>query len=293
MPLQIATSGLGDVSITDETKLIRYMKLSTFLLLVSNNRVFLPTVRKLQESDPREANLQLGWCQAYWRMMWPLVEPHKAWLLSDILRPDQPQAWEHPSEEMKKDLVRAWASALAERRSVWCWNCSVDESYALWKIYAERGVAIYSTVGQIRAALENAGAESGLVSPVTYIGKLELELDAQKHHERVTEALQGGKNPLRPYLFKDYGFHFEQEVRFVIRTNPKAHLSLIRIRAKDLITSFKFSDDIPDAERLCIERLAKQKLSEDVELSGHDSDADFLNPLSSANEPPGVFQDLD
>jgi hypothetical protein len=58
--------------------LIRYMKLSTFLLLVSNNRLFLPTVRKLQESDPREANLQLGWCQAYWRMMWPLVEAHKA-----------------------------------------------------------------------------------------------------------------------------------------------------------------------------------------------------------------------
>jgi hypothetical protein len=117
MPLQIATSGLGDVSITDETKLIRYMKLSTFLLLVSNNRLFLPTVRKLQESDPGEANLQLGWCQAYWRMMWPLVEPHKAWLLSDILRPDQPQALEHPSEEMKKDLVRAWASALGERRA--------------------------------------------------------------------------------------------------------------------------------------------------------------------------------
>ena len=87
MPLQIATSGLGDVSITDETKLIRYMKLSTFLLLVSNNRLFLPTVRKLQESDPREANLLLGWCQAYWRMMWPLVEPHKSWLLSDILAP--------------------------------------------------------------------------------------------------------------------------------------------------------------------------------------------------------------
>ena len=127
---------------------------------------------------------------------------------------------------------------------------------------------------------------------MTYIGKLELELDAQKHHERVTEALQGEKNPLRPYLFKDYGFHFEQEVRFVIRTNPKAHLSLIRIRAKDLITSFKFSDHIPDAERLCIERLAKQKLSEDVELSGHYSDADFPKPLSSANEPRGCFRTL-
>ena len=293
MPLQIATSGRGDVSITDETKLIRYMKLSTFLLLVSNNRLFLPTVRKLQESDPREANLQLYWRRDYWRIMWPLVEPHKGWLLSDILRPARPQAWEDPSEEMKKELVRAWASALADRRSVSCWNRSVNESFALWKIYAERGVAIYSTVGRIRAALENAGVESGLVSPVTYIGELELELDAQKHHERVMEALQSGNNLIRPYLFKDFGFHFEQEVRFVIRTNPKASLALVRIKAMDFITCFKISDDIPDAEQWCIQRLAKQKLSEDVEFSGHDSDADFLNPLSSANEPPGVFQDLD
>src|SRR5260221_6754038 len=123
-----------DSSSTPVIDIPRQCILSTFLLLVSNNRLFLPNVRKLQESDPREANLQLGWCEAYWRMMWRLVEPHKAWLLSDILRPDQPQAWEHPSEEMKKDLIRAWASALAERRSVWCWNCSVDESYALWKI---------------------------------------------------------------------------------------------------------------------------------------------------------------
>jgi|ERR1700730_3011151 len=88
------------------------------------------------------------------------------------------------------------------------------------------------------------------------------------------------------------GFILNRKSDFVIRTNPKAHLSLIRIRAKDLITSFKFSDDIPDAERLCIERLAKQKLSEDVELSGHDSDAGFLNPLSSASEPPGCFKIL-
>jgi hypothetical protein len=297
MPLQIATSGRGDVSITDETKLMRYMKLSTFLVLLCNNRLFLPTVGKLQESDFREANLQLYWCQDYWRIMWPLVEPHKGWLLSDIIRVDRPQAWENPSEERKKDLIRAWASALADRRSVWCWNRSVDESFALWKIYAEHGVAIYSTVGQIRAALENAGVQSGLVSPVTYIGALELELDSKEHHERVTEALKGAKNPLRPYLFKDFGFHFEQEVRFVIRTNPEAtgdrKGAIIRIKAKDFIRSFKFSDDIPALEQYWLKALANEKLSKDVEFSGHDSDPDFLNPLSAANEPLGVFQDLD
>ena len=205
-PIQISTSGLGDTSITDETRLMRYMKLSTFLLLVSKNLLFLPTVQKLQESDFREANLQLYWCQDYWRIMWPLVEPHTHWLLSDIIRPNRPQAWEDPSEEKKKDLIRAWASALVERRSVWCWNRSVNESFALWKIYAERGVAIFSTVGQLRAALENAGVESGLVSPVTYIGEHQLELNAQEHHERVMTALKGGKSPHRPIYSRISGF---------------------------------------------------------------------------------------
>jgi hypothetical protein len=274
------------------------MKLSTFLLLVSKNVLFLPTVKKLQRLDFREANLQLYWCQDYWRIMWPLVEPHKGWLLSNILRPDRPQAWKNPSEERKKDLIRAWASALADRRSVWCWNRSVNESFALWKIYGERGVAIYSTVGRIRAALENAGVESGLVSPVTYIGDFELELDAQEHHERVMKALQGGKNPLCPYLFKDFAFHFEQEVRFVIRTNPEATSfheggAVIRIIAKDFVSHFQMSDDIPKIERHAIEQLANEELKQDVSFRRPDEKLDFLSPFTAANEPRGVFQDLE
>jgi hypothetical protein len=139
--VQIATSGLGDSSITDETKLIRYMKLSTFLLLISNNRLFLPTVRKLQESDFREGNIPCYYCSGYWGKMWPLVEPHKDWLLSNVLRVKSFEGWEQPSDWRKQDLIRAWLQALAERRSVWCWNRSVDESFALWKIYAERVVS--------------------------------------------------------------------------------------------------------------------------------------------------------
>ena len=68
------------------------MKLSTFLLLVSKNMLFLPTVTKLQRLD--------------FVVMWPLVEPHKGWLLSNILRPDRPQAWKNPSEERKRDQIR-------------------------------------------------------------------------------------------------------------------------------------------------------------------------------------------
>jgi hypothetical protein len=290
-PIRITTSGLGDETITDQTKLMRYMKLSSFLLLVSKNRLFLPTVKNLQRLDSREANLQLFWLQDYWRIMWPIVEPSKPWLLSEVLGPDRPQAWENPSEEKKKELIRTWAQALSERRSVWCWNRSVDESFALWKIYGERGVAIYSTVGQIRAALENAGVEAGLVSPVTYIGELELELDAPTHHNRVRETLQTGENPRRPYLFKDFGFHFEKEVRFVLRTNPRATFesggNVFPIRARDFINQFKLSDDIPLAEQVSIRDLANEKLREEVNFS-----RPFLSPFSAASEPHGVFPDL-
>jgi hypothetical protein len=290
-PIRITTSGLGNESITDQTKLMRYMKLSTFLLLVSKNLLFLPTVKTLQRLDSREANLQLYWLQDYWRTMWPIVEPSKPWLFSEVLRPDRPQAWENPSEEKKKELIRAWAQALCERRSVWCWNRSVDESFALWKIYGERGVAIYSTVGKIRATLENAGVEAGLVSPVTYIGELELELDAPTHHDRVTETLRSGENPRRPYLFKDFGFHFEKEVRFVVRTNPRATFesggNVFPIRARDFINHFKLSDDIPLAEQMSIRDLANEKLRDEINLG-----RPFLNPFSAASEPHGVFPDL-
>src|SRR5262249_18345233 len=105
-------------------------------------------------------------------------------------------------------------------------------------------------------------------------------------------SLTCARNLHRPYLFKHFGFHLEQEVRFVIRTNPEAGAALIRIRAKDFITSFTLSDDIPAAEQGCILELAHQKLSEDLEVSGH-SDTEISNPLADANEPRGLFGALD
>jgi hypothetical protein len=127
---------------------------------------------------------------------------------------------------------------------------------------------------------------------VTYIGELGEEGEPQQRHDRLVKKLTYARNLHRPYLFKHFGFHLEQEVPFVIRTNPQAGSALIRIRARDFIRDFTLSDDIPEAEQVCIRDLAEQKLSEDLVVSGH-SDADLLNPLSDANEPPGMFGDLD
>jgi hypothetical protein len=60
------------------------------------------------------------------------------------------------------------------------------------KIYGQRGVAVFSTVGKIRKALELAGARRGIVSRVDYMSQvfnwLKMALPENLH---------------RPYLFKD------------------------------------------------------------------------------------------
>jgi hypothetical protein len=46
--------------ISDETKIIRYMNLQAFMTLLAG-RVFIPSVKKLQETDPLESLLPSGW----------------------------------------------------------------------------------------------------------------------------------------------------------------------------------------------------------------------------------------
>src|SRR6266481_9978416 len=92
----------------------------------------------------------------------------------------------------------------------------------MWKIYGQRGVAVFSTVGKIRKALELAGARRGIVSRVDYMSQvfnwLKMALPENLH---------------RPYLFKDSSFRIEQEVRFVLLANLIA-----RSDSKGVLLSF-------------------------------------------------------
>jgi hypothetical protein len=126
--------------------------------------------------------------------MWPLVEPHKVWLISEVLRKEADAGWDRPSKEKRKTLLQAWTQALGERRGVWCWNQSVDEAYALWKIYGDHGVAIYSTVGKVRTALQKAGVEAGICFPSDVYrekrgGYEEAPRTGNENHDRRAESL--------------------------------------------------------------------------------------------------------
>ncbi len=156
-------------SINSDTRVMRYMKLSTFLLLLDGG-LFIPTIRLLQTGDRLESRVPKALLRPnYGRKMRPIVEPHEQLLLRTTRGPKvlRPEGSEHSGTTLLF-LAERWLHELALRRCVWCWNQSTDDLYALWKLYGERGVAVLSTVGRIRNALEKAGAREGIVAPVRY-----------------------------------------------------------------------------------------------------------------------------
>ncbi len=184
-------------SITDDTPLVRYMKLGTFLLLLLGNQMFLPTLRLLQNSDRSEGNAPLVRASFYDEKMWPIVSAHQDRLLNRSNRAIPPAVNEVRDQLIRVLTIESWREQLAVRRCVSCWNRSTRQIDFMWKIYGDRGVAVFSTVGRVRRALAEAGAE-GIVSPVLYIP---IEDTIPKPDFDLLCA-----NCSRPYLFKNWSF---------------------------------------------------------------------------------------
>ena len=281
-------------SITDDTQLIRYMKLSAFLLLL-DNRLFIPNLKLLQAQDRRESRIPqelLG--PTYWQKMSEVVSPHEQALLRITAGPKR---WKRVGSTLKADprfLAERWLEELAKRRCVWCWNRSIDLLHSLWKIYGERGVAVLSTVGRIRKALEKAGARKGVISLVRY-----APLRTPQQLEEVTTMLdmERSLNLRRPYLFKDAGYRIEEEVRFVLGANPMATSKplgvLIDIDSLALIHRFVIAPDLPRAEADCIQQLANKRLRIRAKTAHRAKEPPFLRPFAKEPDLPGVHSDLD
>jgi hypothetical protein len=87
----------------------------------------------------------------------------------------------------------------------WCWNKFRNYSNALWHLYGDRGVAVTSTVGKVKAALVNAGAARGIVAPIAYVD-----------HEgsKIPKVLTKEENIFRPYLLKSIAFEADSRLAF-------------------------------------------------------------------------------
>jgi hypothetical protein len=279
-------------AIEDDTPLICYMKLSTFLLLL-DNRLFIPTLKLLQAGDRLESLIPEKLCENYFQKMKSVVGLHARWLIRSTIPRVALNKDDHGEldADSLRYLTERWLSELAKRRCIWCWNRSTEQLHAMWKIYGERGVAIFSTVGRIREALAIAGAY-GIVSPVRYVARTG---PPRPEDNRTMSELE---NLRRPYLFKDGDYRIEEEVRFVLRTNPRATSdggAMTNITAKKIISHFEVSPDIPSEEVTSIKELERERLNTRVKPAFEQKmpNYPFLEPFGREPDIPCVFPDLD
>src|SRR5260221_13921325 len=87
---------------------------------------------------------------------YPRIKDFEPWLLKQKKGPKiiPVEGGQHNSATLDF-LARVWLEQLSVRRCVWCWNKHAGHSHALWKIYGQRGVALVTTVGDVKRAFRS------------------------------------------------------------------------------------------------------------------------------------------
>jgi len=265
---------LGEKEMEPNTPLWRYMKLSTFLLLLKGT-AFIPLLSKLQEGDPKEGRAST--CSTGEDEVWESDVFQKAvpWLEKKHTsrRFDLSEFAQARGFTSKPHLLNEWRFQLSIRRCAWCWCAPGSqapgdflESMAMGNLYARDGVAVKPTLGQLREAIVEPGLEDMLVLPIRY----------------------GGSCPdlghaTRPFVFKSQSCEHEKEVRLVFSVNAVVVSSGVKMRqdprklldAQEVIISpYVLADEADAIEHVAREILpglqVKFRLSS--ELANGDSD---------------------
>jgi hypothetical protein len=245
----------------------------------------------------------------YAEKLYPRIKDFEPWLLAQAKGPKilPVKGGRHNSVTLNF-LARVWLEQLSIRRCVWCWNVHTGHSHALWKIYGQRGVALVSSIAEVKASLAKAGELRAIVSPVSYAvpPRFSFEDILQWEFE-----MNQNTNLAFPYLFKESGYKYEAEVRFVFGVHPNLLANaagiVAEIDGKSVVQSYAsklwISPDIPEDEKNVIRYLiAEIRKSNSMNFSyPHEKDTRRLirfktvggNPFTNADEPIGLFTDLD
>jgi hypothetical protein len=262
-------------AICESTRIVRYMKLETLLLMLIRGWVFIPSHESLRGLDPLEGELLFSMKSApqFWSQHSDRMNQHNGTFRCERyyrdtgknpeLDPYQEVRYPGDPYENVGACFRQWLDALAAERCVWCWNRFENHSNALWELYAKRGVAVQSTVGQVKDALVAAGVIRGLVSPVEYL---------DRKADSLPNVLRNETNIFCPHLFKDVTFDYEKEVRFVLGANHEVLREkrgvLIRINPTSFINDFELSP----------------RLQQEEQSAAHDLIEDLIKNARSATE---------
>jgi hypothetical protein len=219
-----------------DTPLWRYMSFGAFFLLLQQNKVFVPSLRKLQEADPKEMRIRqhsvdsmpdaFVHSEPFQKAREWLKAKHRSRTGFDL------DHWTSFPNYHNPALIAEWIEQLSVRRCAWCWFSPSKapahwmESMAMWNLYARNGVAIKTTLQHIKDSFREQELNDVLVAGMEY------------RRQGVPSALFA--NPeyaKRPFLFKSASYLSENEVRLVIQVNTAAVDSGLKVNvdAKTLL----------------------------------------------------------
>jgi len=281
------------IQLRDDEPLWRFTKLPAFLALLEGN-LSLPTLANLQKDDPEEGNTFVNIAPDGA----PVVDLStiEDWLERHATGAEQSEIKANTAKNSypQRTFVEIFKRELAKRRCIWCWHGDPDnnQSRAMWHIYADRGVAIRSDLATIKASVECKEPFSAFARQVEYVDP----------HLAITDWSREFDH--RPFLLKNKGYCFENEVRIVFAVEATPAVHHFQIDAKQLIKEVVISPRLFHDEQCAIANLVKAKLGDLFPITpcgGFCGDLDFLNaaratfrkassPFNFASDTPDFFR---
>ncbi len=184
-----------------DIRIWRYMDVGRFLALLKSRSLYFAKPHEFPDSW--EA-LQLPRIEREILRDALIVEERRREEEKKLPAPTPPR---NPPETISKQLAQVWDN-FTRLASISCWHQNDAESIAMWKLYTSgaEGVAIQTTVGRLKIALEGAGRPMRIAA-VRYI-------DHQASDDR--EPIERTTNPMLSALSKREVFSHEREIRVVI-----------------------------------------------------------------------------
>ena len=200
----------------------------------------MPTIAQLQGSDPKEG---LGAFPAEWRLGYVVDhQPDTIKTIFDALPADKQKLMQIADPSNLAELLHnsqiimdRYDEQQSQLKCAWCWHCSSHESAAMWKLYADSGVAIQTTLRRIASALPTDSCFEA--ARIQYANRESGQIDSfDPEAPGIRDVLA------RAHLFKNNDYEFEKEVRLVTDVETPGCGRIIKnVSANHLIAQIVFS----------------------------------------------------
>ena len=246
-------------SLPDVKTLWRYLSLKR-LFPYLKGKVFIPSIAKLREEDPFEGEFlcDITWFnQALHDRFGPQHKSVLNWIHDKLCTEDQRRLIEvnrAHTNYAAKIYQQHYLDFLRTTRFAWCWFQSGIESAAMWNTYGRDGVAVGTTVGKLKLALQGSGRDFafGKMTYVQAVPRPVLGFDPEDTKQR--QLL------LMPHFLKRKEYGSENEVRFVTSGtgNPTKPGITVDLPPQDWIGQIRLSPTSSSSEEQALTDLVEK-----------------------------------